>query len=72
MVSKRCLFLGYKFGVKGCKLWDLEAFKVVISRDVIFDEIAMLCGSSAKESNAIGHQMSDIQVEIEIDKSQDI
>ena len=67
--SKRCLFLGYKPSVKGYKLWDPEASKVVISRDVIFYEIAMLRGSFVKETNLTGHQSSDIQVELEIDKS---
>ncbi|KAL9270861.1 Retrovirus-related Pol polyprotein from transposon TNT 1-94-like protein [Drosera capensis] len=40
--SKQCLFLGYEKGVKGFKLWDPEMKKVVISRDVVFDEAAML------------------------------
>ena len=40
--SRQCIFLGYQKGVKGFKLWDLKANKVVISRDVIFDEKAML------------------------------
>ncbi|KAE8686551.1 cytochrome P450 71A9-like [Hibiscus syriacus] len=37
-----CIFLGYKKGVKGFKFWDPVAKKVVISRDVIFDEQSML------------------------------
>ena len=40
--SRQCIFLGYQKGVKGFKLWDSKANKVVISRDVIFDEKAML------------------------------
>ncbi|KAE8691239.1 hypothetical protein F3Y22_tig00110890pilonHSYRG00161 [Hibiscus syriacus] len=40
--SKECIFLGYKKGVKGFKFWDPVAKKVVISRDVIFDEQSML------------------------------
>uniref|UniRef100_A0A2N9FQZ7 Integrase catalytic domain-containing protein n=1 Tax=Fagus sylvatica TaxID=28930 RepID=A0A2N9FQZ7_FAGSY len=36
--SKKCIFLGFKKGVKGYKLWDPVAQKVVISRDVVFDE----------------------------------
>ena len=38
----KCIFLGYKSGVKGFKLWNLETQKVVISRNVIFNESAML------------------------------
>ena len=39
--SRQCIFLRYKKGVKGFKLWDPMGNKVVISRDVIFDEKAM-------------------------------
>ncbi|GJZ71781.1 gag-pol polyprotein, partial [Tanacetum coccineum] len=34
--SKKCLFLGYANGVKGYHLWDSTAYKVVVSRDVVF------------------------------------
>ncbi|KAG8482498.1 hypothetical protein CXB51_024223 [Gossypium anomalum] len=37
--SIKCIFLGYKTGVKGYKLWCPENRKVVISRDVVFDEL---------------------------------
>ena len=40
--SRQCIFLGYPKGVKGFKLWDPKANKVVISRDVVFDEKSML------------------------------
>ena len=40
--SRQCIFLEYQKGVKGFKLWDPKANKVVFSRDVIFDEKAML------------------------------
>ncbi|KAH9651797.1 Integrase catalytic domain-containing protein [Citrus sinensis] len=36
--SVRCIFLGYADGVKGYRLWDPTAHKIVISRDVIFVE----------------------------------
>lgn len=36
--SKQCIFLGFKKGVKGFKLWDLKEKNVVISRDVVFSE----------------------------------
>ena len=39
--SKKCIFLGLKKGVKRNMLWDLVVEKVVISRDVIFDERKM-------------------------------
>ncbi|KAE8723057.1 hypothetical protein F3Y22_tig00013285pilonHSYRG00271 [Hibiscus syriacus] len=34
--SRKCKFLGYADGVKGYRLWDPTARKVIISRDVIF------------------------------------
>ena len=40
--SRQCIYLGYQKGVKGFKLWDMKANKAVISRDLIFDEKAML------------------------------
>nr|GEV63617.1 Gag-Pol polyprotein [Tanacetum cinerariifolium] len=36
--SKKCLFLRYANGVKGYRLWDPTAHKVVINRDVVFME----------------------------------
>ncbi|KAG8473087.1 hypothetical protein CXB51_034983 [Gossypium anomalum] len=47
--SIKCVFLGYKFGVKWYKLWCPENRKVVISRDVVFDETAMLPNLSLKD-----------------------
>nr|GEV75137.1 Gag-Pol polyprotein [Tanacetum cinerariifolium] len=36
--SKKCLFLGYTDGVKGYRVWDPTAYKVVVSKDVVFME----------------------------------
>ncbi|GJV90696.1 gag-pol polyprotein [Tanacetum coccineum] len=36
--SRKCLFLGYADGVKGYRLWDPTAHKVVISRNFVFME----------------------------------
>ena len=46
----KCVFLGYKASVKGYKLWCPENRKVVISKDVVFDETAMLPNLSLKDS----------------------
>jgi hypothetical protein len=38
--------LGYQSGVKGYKLWNPQTQKVVISRNVIFNEsVRTMCGS---------------------------
>ncbi|CAA0816138.1 Unknown protein [Striga hermonthica] len=41
----KCVFLGYSDGVKGYRLWlrSVPGFKVVISRDVVFNESEMPC-----------------------------
>ena len=35
----KCIFIGYKYGVKGYKLWNLETKNIVYSRDVVFREM---------------------------------
>jgi hypothetical protein len=37
--AKKCIFIGYKYGLKGYNLWNPEIKKVVYSRDVVFREI---------------------------------
>lgn len=36
--SRCCVFLGYPYGKKGWKLYDLESKKVFVSRDMVFQE----------------------------------
>lgn len=36
--SRRCLFIGYLFGKKAWRLYDLETNEFIISRDVVFME----------------------------------
>ena len=36
--SKKCILLGYQRGVKGYRLWDPVACKLIVSRDVSFNE----------------------------------
>jgi len=37
--SKKCIFIGYKDGLKGYKLWNPVTRKVMYSRDVVFREV---------------------------------
>ena len=37
--SERCIFIGYKDGLKVYKLWNPETRKVVYNRDVVFREV---------------------------------
>lgn len=48
--SIKCVFLGYKASVKGYKSWCSKNIKVVINRDVIFDETVVLPNLSLKHS----------------------
>ena len=36
---EKCIFIGYKYGVKCYKLWNLETKKTIYSRDVVFREV---------------------------------
>ena len=59
----KCIFLGYKSGVKGYKLWNPETSKVVISRNVVFNESAMLHDGTATNGDVESEQKSSVQVE---------
>ena len=63
--SMKCIFLGYKSGVKGYKLWCSKTKKLVISRDVVFDETSMIQVLASKDSNVETVQRVDKQVEFE-------
>jgi hypothetical protein len=57
--SRKCVFLGYVDGVKGYRLWDPIAHKVVISRDVIFAKDKM----QIEEHNSILKETTAVQIE---------
>src|SRR5947207_4662655 len=60
----KCIFLGYKSGVKGYKLWNPQTKKVVISRNIIFNESAMLHDNLATNTPI---ENTSVQVEHSID-----
>ena len=37
--ATKCIFIGYKDGLKGYNLWNPKSKKVVYSRDVVFREM---------------------------------
>jgi hypothetical protein len=37
--AEKCIFIGYKDGVKGYKIWNPETKKTIYSRDVVFKEV---------------------------------
>ena len=61
----KCIFLGYKSSVKGYKLWCLETKKLVIRKDVIFDETSIIQVLAPKESSVETVQRVDKHVEFE-------
>lgn len=67
--SKQCIFLGYEKGVKGYKLWDSQSKKVVISRDVVFDEASMVSAHKGIQKTEAGEvaskQQQDVEIELE-------
>jgi hypothetical protein len=40
--AEKCIFIGYKDGVKGYKLWNLVIRKTVYSHDVILEKLKIL------------------------------
>jgi len=46
---KKDVFLGFKRGVKSYKRWDLKDKKIVIRRDVTFDEASIMKPTSTKQ-----------------------
>ena len=47
--TKKLVFLGFKRGVKGYKLWDSKYKKLVVTRDVTFDETSMMKPTSYQQ-----------------------
>lgn len=50
--AKKCLFIGYPFGQKGFKVYDLETHKCFVSRDVIFQETCFPYKNSTTSSHS--------------------
>ena len=36
---EKCIFIGYKDGVKGYKLWNIVTRKIMYNQDVVFREV---------------------------------
>ena len=37
--DEKCIFIGYKYGVKGYNIWNPKTKKIVYSWDVVFREV---------------------------------
>ncbi|KAE8710792.1 hypothetical protein F3Y22_tig00110319pilonHSYRG00355 [Hibiscus syriacus] len=61
--SRKCKFSGYADGVKGYRLWDRTAHKVIINRDVIFVEDKL----QRKEDDDNTEKLETTQIHVEKD-----
>ena len=71
---RQCIFLGFQKEVKDFKLWDPKANKVVISRNVIFDEKVILKNTHKEEKQASKNHCNYeyvVQVELETHNAKD-
>ncbi|KAH9660217.1 hypothetical protein KPL70_024138 [Citrus sinensis] len=62
--ARKFIFVGFKGGVKGFKLWDLEDKKFVCSRDVTFDEASMIKASSSQQ---VENKTTEVLQRVEFD-----
>ena len=72
--SKKCTFIGYGVDYFGYCLWDYENNKIIMSRDVVFNENVMykdqLQGNKEEKEN-IEYTMLDEIIENEVPKVQE-
>ena len=59
--AKKALFMGITSGIKGYRLWCPESKKIIFSRNVTFDEFAML----KKVTDEIVQQLDDAPQQVE-------
>ncbi|KAI5678347.1 hypothetical protein M9H77_09297 [Catharanthus roseus] len=68
--SKKRVFIGYPSGVKGYKVWlrGESGVRVVVSRDVVFNELDMPClrTETKPESSSSTSIVENILVEVEV------
>ena len=57
--AEKCIFVGYKDGIKGYKLWNPVTRKVVYSRDVVFREVT---NTSRNEDESKGPEKAKFEI----------
>jgi hypothetical protein len=60
--DEKCIFIGYKYGVKGYNLWNPETKNIVYSRDVVFREV-----KDVSKQEFLPRQEEPEKIEIELD-----
>ena len=56
---EKCIFIGYKDGIKGYKLWNPITRKAVYSRDVVFREVK---NTSRNEDESKGPKKIEFEI----------
>ena len=63
--SRKCIFVGYPFGKKGWRLYDLESDEYFILRDVIFVEAEFSYFNNVVNSSLTENRVVDFSVDDE-------
>ena len=66
---EKCLFIHYQHSIKGYKLWNLVANKIIYSQDVVFREIKVV---SKQEVQPRGEELETIELELEGEESNSV
>ena len=65
--AEKCIFIGYKDGMKGYKLWDPITKKTVYNLDVVFQEVKEFPG---QEVNPTEKEPKKIEFNLEGEESE--
>ena len=72
--ARKCIFMGYGLGVKGYRVWCEKSKRIITSRDVVFDENALVAPIVENTLTNTTGTSDDILVEVEplnVDKIDD-
>ncbi|KAI5428719.1 hypothetical protein KIW84_033637 [Lathyrus oleraceus] len=62
--SRRCVFVGYPYGQKGWRVYDLESHEFFVSRDVIFSEDQFPFHEIEKQKDDVGTNRTTLELPI--------
>ena len=64
--AKKAIFFGFSGGVKGYRLWCSESKKVILNRDVTFDESGMLQQEKSQEKEKQPGDAQQVELETSV------
>lgn len=62
--SRQCVFVGYPYGQKGWRVYDLESHEFFVSRDVIFSENQFPFHEIEKQKDDVGTNRTTLELPI--------